>query len=247
MQRAWRTVIAAARSANPVAGRIESSGNLQNELAKLVSDLTPPWRIDGPRSAISTRLMASPCLRPLSHPQVGLVTPLHDSMNLVAKTMSPHKPCRSRRAWCSRKSAGARTSWTAALLVNPCLHRRLAGSNRDRAPHMPVTDCHASGNDDGLHFAPGKPSALFAVFVDAPAGDPSRQFCRQNLLSAGNPTLSAFARVNADAGTILILHRAAQRPCNGDSDLSIGTISFAFGDEHGRFPNPDDHRRFVFR
>jgi len=58
--------------------------------------------------------------------RVGLVTPLRDGMNLVAKEFvaaaNPDDP----GGWCCRRFAGAARECTAALLVNPYDHEGVA-------------------------------------------------------------------------------------------------------------------------
>jgi trehalose 6-phosphate synthase len=107
--------------ANPSRGGIEAYCNLQNEVARLVSDIngrhgevdwTPiRYLYKGFSQAVLAGLYRTA--------QIGVVTPLHDGMNLVAKeyvaAQSPADP----GVLVLSKFAGAANELETALLVNP--------------------------------------------------------------------------------------------------------------------------------
>ena len=73
--------------ATPSRGAIEAYGNLQNELAKLVSDVNGRHgEVDWTPIRYLNKGFSQTVLAGLYRTaQVGVVTPLHDGMNLVAK------------------------------------------------------------------------------------------------------------------------------------------------------------------
>src|SRR6266851_3540534 len=86
--------------ANPSRGAIEAYGNLQSELAKLVSDVNGRHgEVDWTPIRYLNKGFSQTVLAGLYRTaQVGVVTPLHDGMNLVAKEYVAAEPRRSRRA-----------------------------------------------------------------------------------------------------------------------------------------------------
>src|ERR1700755_1862536 len=125
--RMWTAQPALARTvsllqiATPSRGGIEAYGNLQNELAKLVSDVNGRHgEVDWPPIRYLNKGFGQNVLAGLYRTaQVGVVTPLHDGMNLVAKeyVAAPH-PAHPRVLVLS-KFAGAANELDTALLVNP--------------------------------------------------------------------------------------------------------------------------------
>src|SRR6202046_5328743 len=91
--RMWTTHPSMARTvsllqiATPSRGAIEAYGNLQSELAKLVSDVNGRHgEVDGTPIRYLNKGFSQTVLAGLYRTaQVGVVTPLHDGMNLVAK------------------------------------------------------------------------------------------------------------------------------------------------------------------
>src|SRR5580692_2239367 len=107
--------------ATPSRGAIEAYGNLQSELAKLVSDVNGRHgEVDWTPIRYLNKGFSQTVLAGLYRTaQVGVVTPLHDGMNLVAKeyvaAQSPADP----GVLVLSKFAGAANELDTALLVNP--------------------------------------------------------------------------------------------------------------------------------
>ncbi len=107
--------------ATPSRGAIEAYGNLQNELAKLVSDVNGRHgEVDWTPIRYLNKGFSQTVLAGLYRTaQVGVVTPLHDGMNLVAKeyvaAQNPDDP----GVLVLSKFAGAANELDTALLVNP--------------------------------------------------------------------------------------------------------------------------------
>jgi trehalose 6-phosphate synthase len=107
--------------ATPSRGGIEAYGNLQNEVARLVSDVngrhgevdwTPIRYLNkGFNQAVLAGLYRTA--------QVGVVTPLHDGMNLVAKEYVAAQNPADPGVLVLSKFAGAANELDSALLVNP--------------------------------------------------------------------------------------------------------------------------------
>jgi trehalose 6-phosphate synthase len=107
--------------ATPSRGAIEAYGNLQTELAKLVSDVNGRHgEVDWTPIRYLNKGFSQTVLAGLYRTaQVGVVTPLHDGMNLVAKeyvaAQNPNDP----GVLVLSKFAGAANALDTALLVNP--------------------------------------------------------------------------------------------------------------------------------
>jgi trehalose 6-phosphate synthase len=107
--------------ATPSRGAIEAYGNLQSELAKLVSDVNGRHgEVDWTPIRYLNKGFSQTVLAGLYRTaQVGVVTPLHDGMNLVAKeyvaAQNPNDP----GVLVLSKFAGAANELDTALLVNP--------------------------------------------------------------------------------------------------------------------------------
>jgi len=125
--RMWTTYPSLARTvsllqiATPSRGAIEAYGNLQSELAKLVSDVNGRHgEVDWTPIRYLNKGFSQTVLAGLYRTaQVGVVTPLHDGMNLVAKeyvaAQNPDDP----GVLVLSKFAGAADELDTALLVNP--------------------------------------------------------------------------------------------------------------------------------
>ena len=125
--RMWTAQPALARTtsllqiATPSRGAIEAYGNLQSELAKLVSDVNGRHgEVDWTPIRYLNKGFSQTVLAGLYRTaQVGVVTPLHDGMNLVAKeyvaAQNPDDP----GVLVLSKFAGAANELDTALLVNP--------------------------------------------------------------------------------------------------------------------------------
>jgi len=107
--------------ATPSRGAIEAYGNLQNELAKLVSDVNGRHgEVDWTPIRYLNKGFSQTVLAGLYRTaQVGVVTPLHDGMNLVAKEYVAAQNPADPGVLVLSKFAGAANELDAALLVNP--------------------------------------------------------------------------------------------------------------------------------
>ena len=120
-QPALRRTVSLLQIATPSRGAIEAYGNLQSELAKLVSDVNGRHgEVDWTPIRYLNKGFSQTVLAGLYRTaQVGVVTPLHDGMNLVAKeyvaAQNPDDP----GVLVLSKFAGAANELDTALLVNP--------------------------------------------------------------------------------------------------------------------------------
>jgi trehalose 6-phosphate synthase len=107
--------------ATPSRGAIEAYGNLQNELAKLVSDVNGRHgEVDWTPIRYLNKGFSQTVLAGLYRTaQVGVVTPLHDGMNLVAKEYVAAQNPADPGVLVLSKFAGAANELETALLVNP--------------------------------------------------------------------------------------------------------------------------------
>ncbi|MCP4620668.1 MAG: trehalose-6-phosphate synthase [Bradyrhizobium sp.] len=107
--------------ATPSRGAIEAYGNLQNEVAKLVSDVNGRHgEIDWTPIRYLNKGFGQAVLAGLYRTaQVGVVTPLQDGMNLVAKEYVAAQNPADPGVLVLSKFAGAANELDAALLVNP--------------------------------------------------------------------------------------------------------------------------------
>jgi trehalose 6-phosphate synthase len=107
--------------ATPSRGAIEAYGNLQNELARLVSDVNGRHgEVDWTPIRYLNKGFNQTVLSGLYRTaQVGVVTPLHDGMNLVAKEYVAAQNPADPGVLVLSKFAGAANELDAALLVNP--------------------------------------------------------------------------------------------------------------------------------
>jgi len=107
--------------ATPSRGAIEAYGNLQTEVAKLVSDVNGRHgEIDWTPIRYLNKGFGQAVLAGLYRTaQVGVVTPLQDGMNLVAKEYVAAQNAADPGVLVLSKFAGAANELDAALLVNP--------------------------------------------------------------------------------------------------------------------------------
>jgi trehalose 6-phosphate synthase len=107
--------------ATPSRGTIEAYGNLQSELAKLVSDVNGRHgEVDWTPIRYLNKGFSQTVLAGLYRTaQVGVVTPLHDGMNLVAKEYVAAQNPADPGVLVLSKFAGAADELDTALLVNP--------------------------------------------------------------------------------------------------------------------------------
>jgi trehalose 6-phosphate synthase len=102
-------------------GNIEAYGDLQNQLAKLVSDVNGRHgEVDWTPIRYLNKGFSQAVLAGLYRTaQVGVVTPLHDGMNLVAKEYVAAQNPIDPGVLVLSKFAGAANELDTALLVNP--------------------------------------------------------------------------------------------------------------------------------
>jgi trehalose 6-phosphate synthase len=107
--------------ATPSRGAIEAYGNLQGELARLVSDVNGVHgEVDWTPIRYLNKGFGQAVLAGLYRTaQVGVVTPLQDGMNLVAKEYVAAQNPENPGVLVLSKYAGAANELDAALLVNP--------------------------------------------------------------------------------------------------------------------------------
>jgi trehalose 6-phosphate synthase len=121
LQPALARTVSLLQIATPSRGAIEAYGNLQNELAKLVSDVNGRHgEVDWTPIRYLNKGFSQTVLAGLYRTaQVGVVTPLHDGMNLVAKEYVAAQNPADPGVLVLSKFAGAANELDAALLVNP--------------------------------------------------------------------------------------------------------------------------------
>ena len=120
-QPALKRTVSLLQIANPSRGGIEAYGNLQSELARLVSDVNGRHgEVDWTPIRYLYRGFGQTVLAGLYRTaQVGVVTPLHDGMNLVAKEYVAAQNPADPGVLVLSKFAGAANELDTALLVNP--------------------------------------------------------------------------------------------------------------------------------
>src|SRR5438046_4029840 len=154
--------------ATPSRGSIEAYGQLQSEVAKLVSDVngrhgeadwTPIRYLNkGYSQAVLSGLYRTA--------QVGVVTPLHDGMNLVAKEYVAAQHPADPGVLVLSKFAGAANELDTALLVNP---HDIDGMARTiaTAVSMPLTERRMRWEAMMEKLCAGTIQQWFTAFVDA--------------------------------------------------------------------------------
>ena len=121
LQPALARTVSLLQIATPSRGGIEAYGNLQNELAKLVSDVNGRHgEVDWTPIRYLNKGFSQTVLAGLYRTaQVGVVTPLNDGMNLVAKEYVAAQNPADPGVLVLSKFAGAANELDTALLVNP--------------------------------------------------------------------------------------------------------------------------------
>ena len=154
--------------ATPSRGAIEAYGNLQNELAKLVSDVNGRHgEVDWTPIRYLNKGYGQTVLAGLYRTaQVGVVTPLHDGMNLVAKEYVAAQNPADPGVLVLSKFAGAANELDTALLVNP---HDIDGMARTIATalSMPLTERRMRWEAMMAKLRAGTIQQWFADFVDA--------------------------------------------------------------------------------
>jgi len=121
LQPALARTVSLLQIATPSRGAIEAYGNLQNDLAKLVSDVNGRHgEVDWTPIRYLNKGFSQTVLAGLYRTaQVGVVTPLQDGMNLVAKEYVAAQNPADPGVLVLSKFAGAANELDTALLVNP--------------------------------------------------------------------------------------------------------------------------------
>jgi trehalose 6-phosphate synthase len=121
LQPQLRRTVSLLQIATPSRGAIEAYGNLQSEVAKLVSDVNGSHgEVDWTPIRYLNKGYGQAVLAGLYRTaQVGVVTPLQDGMNLVAKEYVAAQNAADPGVLVLSKFAGAANELDTALLVNP--------------------------------------------------------------------------------------------------------------------------------
>src|SRR3984957_13592529 len=154
--------------ATPSRGTIEAYGKLQSELAKLVSEVNGRHgEVDWTPIRYLNKGFSQTVLAGLYRTaQVGVVTPLHDGMNLVAKEYVAAQNPADPGVLVLSKFAGAADQLDTALLVNP---HDIDGMARTiaLAVSMPLTERRIRWEAMMAKLHAGTIQQWFASFVDA--------------------------------------------------------------------------------
>jgi trehalose 6-phosphate synthase len=168
LQPALARTVSLLQIANPSRGAIKAYGNLQNELARLVSDVNGRHgEIDWTPIRYLNKGFGQTVLAGLYRTaQVGVVTPLHDGMNLVAKEYVAAQNPTDPGVLVLSKFAGAANELDTALLVNP---HDIDGMARTIATalSMPLTERRMRWEAMMAKLRAGTIQQWFADFVDA--------------------------------------------------------------------------------
>jgi trehalose 6-phosphate synthase len=172
--RVWTSQPALARTvsllqiATPSRGGIEAYESLQNELAKLVSDVNGRHgEVDWTPIRYLNKGFSQTVLAGLYRTaQVGVVTPLHDGMNLVAKEYVAAQNPADPGVLVLSKFAGAANELDTALLVNP---HDIDGMARTIATaiSMPLTERRMRWEAMMEKLCAGTIQQWFTAFVEA--------------------------------------------------------------------------------
>ncbi len=238
--------------ATPSRGAIEAYGNLQSELAKLVSDVNGRHgEVDWTPIRYLNKGFSQTVLAGLYRTaQVGVVTPLHDGMNLVAKEYVAAQNPADPGVLVLSKFAGAANELDTALLVNP---HDIDGMARTIATalSMPLTERRLRWEVDDGEASRQHDPAMVRRFRRRAAGHPDRQGCgRPNRWWPRRRPRCRCVRPMAARGITRPADLVAIRNAIEDGAARLVRRTriihrhhaVAFADEHAR---PDDDRRFV--
>jgi trehalose 6-phosphate synthase len=168
LQPALARTVSLLQIATPSRGAIEAYGNLQNELAKLVSDVNGRHgEVDWTPIRYLNKGFSQTVLSGLYRTaQVGVVTPLQDGMNLVAKEYVAAQNPADPGVLVLSKFAGAANELDTALLVNP---HDIDGMARTiaTAVSMPLAERRMRWEAMMTKLRAGTIQQWFADFVDA--------------------------------------------------------------------------------
>jgi trehalose 6-phosphate synthase len=168
MQPGLQRTVSLLQIATPSRGAIEAYGNLQNELARLISDVNGRHgEVDWTPIRYLNKGFGQQVLAGLYRTaQVGVVTPLHDGMNLVAKEYVAAQNPADPGVLVLSKFAGAANELDTALLVNPHDIDGMAATIAT-ALSMPLTERRLRWEAMMVKLRSGTIERWFAGFVDA--------------------------------------------------------------------------------
>src|SRR6202165_689356 len=199
LQPALKRNVSLLQIANLSRGAIEAYGNLQNELARLVSDVNGRHgEVDWTPIRYLNKGFSQTVLAGLYRTaQVGVVTPLHDGMNLVAKEYVAAQNAADPGVLVLSKFAGAANELDTALLVNP---HDIDGMARTIASalSMPLTERRMRGEAMMAKLRAGTAQQWFADFVDA-LQETRLDKAAVDPVIAGPPPLQPLRSVNVGA------------------------------------------------
>jgi len=199
LQPALARTVSLLQIATPSRGAIEAYGNLQSELAKLVSDVNGRHgEVDWTPIRYLNKGFSQTVLAGLYRTaQVGVVTPLHDGMNLVAKEYVAAQNPADPGVLVLSKFAGAANELDTALLVNP---HDIDGMARTIATALSMSLTERLMRWEAM-MAKLRASTIqqwFADFVDALQEAATDKGAREPLI-AESPTLWPHRSVNSGA------------------------------------------------
>jgi trehalose 6-phosphate synthase len=198
-QPALQRTVSLLQIATPSRGAIEAYGNLQSELAKLVSDVNGRHgEVDWTPIRYLNKGFSQTVLAGLYRTaQVGVVTPLHDGMNLVAKEYVAAQNPADPGVLVLSKFAGAANELDTALLVNP---HDIDGMARTIATalSMPLAERRMRWEAMMAKLRTGTIQRWFADFVDA-LQETRSESCAAEPLLPESPALWPLRSVNSSA------------------------------------------------
>ncbi len=238
--------------ATPSRGAIEAYGNLQSELAKLVSDVNGRHgEVDWTPIRYLNKGFSQTVLAGLYRTaQVGVVTPLHDGMNLVAKEYVAAQNPADPGVLVLSKFAGAANELDTALLVNP---NDVDGMARTIATalSMPLTERRLRWEAMMEKLHASTIQQWFADFVDALQEHPGRTLGTGAGAGGAAGAVAAALSQQQRALSLVTIRDAIEdgtprlvrcaRIIQGHDALALAD-EHALSDDHGRFIADDDAR-----
>jgi len=200
MQPALARTVSLLQIATPSRGTIEAYGNLQNELAKLVSEVNGRHgEVDWTPIRYLNKGFSQTVLAGLYRTaQVGVVTPLHDGMNLVAKEYVAAQNPADPGVLVLSKFAGAANELDTALLVNP---HDIDGMARTiaTAVSMPLAERRLRWEAMMVKLRAGTIQQWFADFVDTLEASQSGKRASEPPITEPPPVLWPLRSANSNA------------------------------------------------
>jgi len=200
LQPALARAVSLLQIATPSRGTIEAYGNLQNELAKLVSEVNGRHgEVDWTPIRYLNKGFSQTVLAGLYRTaQVGVVTPLHDGMNLVAKEYVAAQNPADPGVLVLSKFAGAANELDTALLVNP---HDIDGMARTiaTAVSMPLAERRLRWEAMMVKLRAGTIQQWFADFVDTLEASQSGKRASEPPITEPPPVLWPLRSANSNA------------------------------------------------